>query len=167
MLKHHFESRAEIAAGPADVFAFLDDHRRLSSHMTQSSWMMAGSRMAVELDEHEGRALGSKITLKGTFLGIRLEVEEVVTEYHPPFTKTWQTVGTPKLLVVGPYMMGFALHPQHRSVSLRVFIDYCAPERGLPHLLGRLLGRTYAAWCTTGMTDDAAAHFRRLSTKAT
>lgn len=166
MLPNHFESQVVVAGAPSEVFAFLDDHRRLSAHMTKPSWMMAGSRMTLELDEHEGRALGSTITLKGKVLGVPLEVTEVITEYNPPFSKQWQTTGSPRLMVIGPYAMGFSITPTHDGARLRVFIDYAPPSRGVSRLLGVLFGKIYAAWCTNRMAGDAAAHFRDVSQKA-
>ena len=105
---HHFETQVEIDAPPVEVFDFLDDHRRLSAHMTEPSWQMAGSSMTIVMDTNQGRALGSRITLSGRILGLSLEVEEVVTKYDPPHSKTWETVGTPRLLVIGP--MPWALY---------------------------------------------------------
>lgn len=163
MRPQHFESQVQIEASPAEVFAFLDDHRRLSSHMTRPSLMMAGGRMTLSFDALEGRALGAKITLKGRVLGMALAVEEAVTQYQPPHSKTWQTVGTPKLLVVGAYTMGFTIQPKGNAALLQVFIDYAPPDRGFARLLGRVFGKTYAAWCTKRMVDDAAAHFRHAA----
>ena len=70
MLPYHFESTAEVGAAASAVFSYMDDHRRLSSHMSNSSWMMAGSRMEIELDASEGHAVGSIIRLHGLVLGI-------------------------------------------------------------------------------------------------
>ena len=51
---------------PADtLFAFLDDHKNLSSHMNKSSGMMLGSRMEIYLDAAEARSVGSKFGFKG------------------------------------------------------------------------------------------------------
>jgi hypothetical protein len=55
-----------IPAPPEQVFAFVDDHSRFSSHMSQSSWMMGGGRMSIELDEAKGQAVGSHIRLPAT-----------------------------------------------------------------------------------------------------
>ena len=66
----HFETEVEIDASPEELFDLLDDHRRLSAHMTKRSWMMAGSQMTIEMDEMQGRALGSKISLSGKILGL-------------------------------------------------------------------------------------------------
>ena len=160
---HHFENNVEVNA-PADaVFAHLDDQRRLSAHMSQSSWAMIGSRMDFEFDAAEGRAVGSKIGLRGRVLGVALSVDEVVTVHTPPIQKVWETIGTPNLFVIGHYRMGFEITPRSESTTLRVFIDYAFPEGSVTRWLGLIFGAAYARWCSTRMTDDAAKHFIELS----
>lgn len=155
----HAESRRDIAASAEALFSHLDDHNRLSSHMSQSSWMMVGSRMDIELDADKGMAVGSRIKLKGRVLGLPLLVDEVVTERVPPLRKVWETIGSPQLLVIGPYRMGFEIMPQGAASQLRVFIDYATPASGISRWLGRRLGGFYARWCTESMAKDAARHF--------
>jgi hypothetical protein len=140
---HHFETTVEVDAPPEALFAQLDDHEVLASHMMQSSAMMGGSRMFFEFDAARGRAVGSKIRMFGRMLGLTLDVSEVVTERVVPEHKVWETVGTPRLLVVGSYRMGFRVKPRAAKV------------------LGRLLGPTYARWCAVSMAGGAAAAFRR------
>jgi len=155
----HYESSAIVAAAAERVFAHIDDHARLSAHMSGSSWMMGGGRMTIELDEGGGREVGSRIRLAGTVLGVALSVVEVVTEHRPPYTKVWETIGTPRLLVVGAYRMGFELNPSGEHSELRVFIDYELPIGLVGRLLGRLLGGLYAKWCTQQMVEDAVKVF--------
>jgi hypothetical protein len=155
----HFENSVEIGASAEAVFAHLDDQRHLSAHMSQSSWMMVGSRMDFEFDAAEGRAVGSKIGLQGRVLGMPLSVDEVVTTHTPPILKVWETTGTPNLFVIGHYRMGFEIAPRGESVTLRVFIDYAPPESPATRWLGQIFGSAYARWCTTRMTVDAARHF--------
>ena len=93
LLWDHFETHVELRTAPDAVFAYLDDHRRMAAHMTERSWKMAGSRMMISLDAKEGRAVGSQISLSGRILGVLLQVDETVTVYAPPVSKTWQTVG--------------------------------------------------------------------------
>ena len=102
MYEYHEESSGLVSATAERVFAHLDDHARLSSHMSRSSWMMGGGRMATVLDARRGQSVGSVIRLEGTALGVRLLVEEVVAEREPPRRKTWETIGVPRLLVIGP-----------------------------------------------------------------
>ncbi|TAJ79336.1 MAG: SRPBCC family protein [Gallionellaceae bacterium] len=141
------------------VFSHLDDHSRLSAHMTQASWMMAGGQMRLEIDGAQGHATGSRIRLSGRVLGIALEVEEIVTDYRPPLHKRWETTGTPKLLVIGNYSMGFEIVPQGNSSRLRIFIDYALPESLPAHWLGRVFGGWYARWCTQRMVGDVEKYF--------
>ena len=160
-LPFHFESDVELNASADAVFSLLDDHNRLSAHMTEPSWIMAGSRLTIELDAADGRAVGALIRLRGRVLGIPLFVEEIVTERHPPLRKVWATIGKPQLLVIGPYRMGYEITPNAQSLQLRVFIDYALPDGSISHRLGYLFGNIYARWCTQRMTNDAATHFQK------
>lgn len=103
----HYEESSPIPASMEQVFEYVDDHARLSSHMCQSSWMMGGGRMDIQADAGRGQVVGSHIRLSGKILGIQLYLDEVVTQHEPPYRKAWQTVGTPKLLVIGHYRNGF------------------------------------------------------------
>jgi hypothetical protein len=156
--QHRFESSAEVNATPELLFAELDDHERLSAHMMQSSAMMAGSKMRFDFDEGGGRSIGSKIRMSGQILGIRLELEEVVSERDPPKHKAWETIGTPRLLVIGDYRMGFDIEPLANGARLTVFIDYDEPKSPWA-ILGRLFGPVYARWCTVSMAQGAAREF--------
>ncbi len=153
----HQRSEVDVDANAQDLFALLDDHRRLAGHMEKPSLMMAGATMRVETDAQQGQAVGSIIRVTGRVLGMNLAVEEVVTERVAPLHKTWETRGVPRLLVIGAYRMGFTISPQADRSHLVVFIDYQLPPRGFPHLLGLLFGRVYASWCTRRMTTDAVA----------
>jgi hypothetical protein len=157
----HDETNGIVNAPPARLFDHLDDQRRLSAHMNKSSAMMLGSRMDTEMDATAGRAVGSHIRMAGRLLGIPLFLEEVVTERVPPRRKTWQTIGTPQLLVLSEYTMGYEITPEGPTSRLRVFIDYGLPARGLSRWLGWLFGQTYARWCTQRMVQDAVAYFDR------
>ena len=155
---HHLESVVRVGASPAALFAELDDHDRLVSHMMRSSAMMAGSTMRFSYDEGAGRAIGSRIVMSGRMLGLDLKAEEVVTERDPPFRKSWETIGAPRLLVIGGYRMGFEIVPEAEHSKLRLFIDY---EDAPPpwRWLGWLLGRAYARWCVENMAKGAATAF--------
>lgn len=156
----HHSTEVDVPLSPEVLFAALDDHARLASHMEKPSLMTAGASMRVTTDALHGRAVGSVISLSGQVLGLKLALEEVVTEREPPVRKAWQTRGQPRLLVIGGYRMGFSITPRPRGSHLEVFIDYRLPERGFARLLGRLFGRAYAGWCTRRMALDAAAGAR-------
>jgi hypothetical protein len=138
------------------VFAQLDDFHKLSAHMERSSWMMLGSKMRIETDPAEGRAVGSKVRMHGQVLGVTLELEEVVTERKPPLRKSWETVDA-NLLVIGQYRLGFELSRRAERSALRVFIDYELPSAGPGRWLGRFPAGRYARWCVDRMVRDAVS----------
>lgn len=155
----HHQTEVLVAVDAAPLFAHLDDHRRLASHMERPSLMTAGASMRIDTDERRGQAVGSVIRMTGGVLGLRLAIDEVVTRRDPPHEKAWETIGEPRLLVIGAYRMGFAISPLERGSRLVVFIDYRLPASGAARVLGWVLGRAYAAWCTRQMANDARIAF--------
>src|SRR3989344_164040 len=155
----HYEESVLIPASPRDLFSYIDDHKSFSSHMSKSSWMMGGGKMEVSVDEGNGRKAGSHIRLKGTALGIKLYLDEVITRYEPPLLKTWETVGIPKLLVISQYGMGIEIKPQNTSSLLRVFIDYDLTT--INTWLGQLFSGFYAKWCVRQMLKGVSIHFTK------
>ncbi len=164
VLSSHNESSGFVPSTQDQVFSYIDDYTRLSSHMNEPSWRMAGSRMQTELDEGRGKEIGSRIRLTGRFFGVDVLVDEIVTERSAPHRKVWETTGVPKLLVIGHYRMGFELSPQGDGSMLCVFIDYALPDRAPERWLGRMLGPYYARWCTQQMVIDVVKHFTTSST---
>jgi len=156
---HHEELEVEVYAPPAALFAHLDDQERLASHMEKPSMMMMGGRMFYEFDADKGRAVGSVIRMGGSFLWIKLLVEEVVTVRDPPRLKVWETRGIPTLIIIGAYRMGFEISPADATSRLRVFIDYQRPSGVIGRVLGFLFAPLYARWCVGRMAKDAERHF--------
>lgn len=115
--------------------------------------------MTYEFDEARGRAVGAHIKMGGTAFGISIFVDEVVTERIPARRKVWRTVGTPRLLIIAWYEMGFELKPMNGGTKLRVWIDYELRSSGARRLLGSLSGNFYARWCVQQMVSDAVHHF--------
>lgn len=148
------------------IFDFIDDHEQFSAPMGQSSWMIGGGKMAVDMDEQRGRAVGSQIRMGGSMLGVEISLDEVVTVHDRPIRKEWATVGTPHVIVIGWYTMGAHLTSHGDGTLVRVFIDYELPSGSVAHKLGRLFGSVYAKWCVDQMLDGVVQRFR-TSTEAT
>ena len=115
--------------------------------------------MDIDVDERLGQQVGSRIRVAGSVLGIKLAVDETVIERDPPRRKVWETIGPPRLLVIGPYRMGFEITSSGDAARLRVFIDYSLPTGLVSRWLGYLFARYYAKWCTERMVGDAAKSF--------
>ncbi len=145
----------DVAAPPEQVFDLLDDPTRLGRHMREPSLMMLGGSMRYRLDEGQGRAVGSSIRMEGRFAFLKLAVDEVVTEHQRSSRKVWETLGRPRLLVIGAYRMGFDITPAADGSHLRVFIDYNDPDTWLGRIAGSLFGPAYARWCVRRIAEDA------------
>ena len=156
----HFENQVLITTSAVDLFAFVDDHVRLASHMNKSSWMMGGGRMATEVDSGLGQKVGSHIRMTGKVFGINLSLDEVISDYDPPRLKVWETVGQPKLLVIDHYRMKAEIEPQRVGCKLKVSIDYNRPTKNA--WLGMLFGGFYAKWCVMKMVRETTDHFQGL-----
>ena len=158
MYSRHEEAVGQVAGRVEDVFAFLDDHARLASHMSKRSWMMGGGKMDTVLDDARGRQVGSRIAVRGRVFGLLLSLDERVIERVPPYRKAWETEGEPHLFVVGAYRMGFELSPGVVT-GARIWIDYDLPKSGIGRWLGVILGGWYARWCVDRMLGDASTAF--------
>jgi len=154
----HYEESAVISATPKEVFNYIDNHTRFSSHMNKGSLMMGGGKMETRVDEEKGQKVGSHIKMSGKIIGIDLFLDEVVTKREPPNLKVWETVGIPKLLVIGNYQMGVEINSQNKDSNLKVFIDYELPK-GKNSLLGYLFGDMYAKWCVRQMLSGTREEF--------
>lgn len=156
-----FSSQGLLNTTPQEAFSYLNDPHKLSSHMSQSSWMMAGSKMDMVLDDKNGMGVGAEIILKGKMMGIPLYVREFVTDSQDSKLKVWETQGPQKMIILEQYKMGFRLEPEAKKVRLTVFIEYNLPARGIGVALGKLLGKCYAKWCTDQMVKSALHHFNK------
>ena len=151
--ERQYEERVLLDASPEEVFAVVDDHAALAAHMTEPSLLMGGGRMDTSVDEGGGREVGSHIRMTGTAFGLSLYLDEVITEYEPPYRKVWETVGDLRLLVIGHYRWSNSIEPRGDRTVLRVSFEYDLPANNA--WLGRLLGGTYAKWCVQQMIRTA------------
>lgn len=152
-----YQESVTIPASPPEIFGYINDHARFSSHMSKSSLMMGGGKMETKTDEGKGQRVGSHIQMSGKVCGLNLFLDEVVTQYEPPFKKVWETVGQPNLLVIGGYQMGVEISPQDSNSGFKVFINYELPQKH--KWLGSLFGATYAKWCVEQMLAGVQSHF--------
>lgn len=118
----HCSTTVELKTTAEEAFDFLDDPKKLSSHMGKSSMMMAGSKMDMKLDQRQGRGVGAEIIMDGKMMGISLFVREFVTESVRPKRKVWETKGPQKLVILDQYRMGFNLSPNGATEDLGITV---------------------------------------------
>lgn len=145
----------EIDAPPSEVFAYLDDIGNIGMHMSKSSMAMMGGKITTEVISRVRSGRGTTYRLKGSVLGIPIDITETVTEWIENREKTWETVGSPKIIVMSWYRMHLVLTPLKKRTKVFFEIEYGLPESFFGKLLGRLLARRYADWCLRRATDDA------------
>ena len=151
-----FRGSINVQVEAARLFDHLDDQVKLSAHMTRRSLMMGGGRMTYEFDPLLGQAVGSVIRMSGSAFGISLFVEEVVTERVPPVRKRWRTVGTPRLLILDSYEMGFDISQNGATSVVEVWISYVPRwQNGFRGRIAGILSAQYARWCVRRMLNDA------------
>lgn len=155
----HYEKSIFISESPEEVFAYIDDHTKLSSHMNKSSWMMGGNKMETIIDDKQGKEIGSHIKMSGKIFGVEIYLDEVVIKREPPCLKVWGTVGNPRLLIIGPYQMKVEIKPKDNGSLLTVSIDYELPKTNL--WLGSLFGGFYAKWCVKQMIKGPQNYFAK------
>ena len=151
-----------LRAPPESVFEFLDVHENITMHMEQPSWATLGAMMTTTLDDLRGQAVGSVIKIAGAVAGIRLVASERVVRREPPFCKRWETIGVPRLILIGGYGMGFEIEPAGAVCRVTVSIDYALARTPFGALLGRLLGATYARWCVSRVIEAVSTAFARV-----
>jgi hypothetical protein len=76
---HHRESSATVPASVERVFAHIDEHAALSSHMSHPSWKMGAGEFDLTLDQGAGKSTGSRLRLPGNVFGISIRVDAIVT----------------------------------------------------------------------------------------
>ena len=157
--RRHSEAECEVRAQPSSIFEYIDRPERLSAHMARRSWQLAGASMTIETDADGGHVVGSQIRLTGRMLGIRLHVEGKVVQREPPSLKTWETIGEPRLLVIGQYRMTVSIDERGDRSHVAIAIDYALPAKAPARWLGMLFGPMYARWCVGQMTRDLVRQF--------
>jgi hypothetical protein len=157
--ERQYSNAVALKASAEQVFAFADDFTKLSSHMGTASLMMMGSSMHTSFDEGRGQVVGSRVRMTGRMLGVDLVLDEVVRVREPPYRKEWETIGHPRLLVIGDYRLGFDIASAGEYANLRFFISYNLPSSPGLRLLGCVFGPVYARWCVRQMIDGARANF--------
>lgn len=157
---HHYEQKRVFSASQREIFDTADNHSNLTAHMGSSSMMMAGASMSTQIDEGKFQKVGSQLHMEGKILGVKIFLDEAVTKREPPDLKVWETVGSLRLVVIGPYQMGFEVEPNDDKSTLKLFIDYQMPKS---RLLGQLFGGWYAKWCLNQMFKGVENHLKTKS----
>lgn len=145
-----------IKAKPQEVFDFMDDINNTGMHMTKNNSQMMGSKLNLEwLTEHK-TGLHTKYKWTGKVAGMKMNFTVIVTEWENGKSKTWETTGTTKMIVISWYRMYLEIRPNaDGTTTVKLGILYTIKKNPL----GFCLGRRYSMWCVKSMLDDTQKHF--------
>ena len=145
----------EIRAPPEEVFTYLDDIKNVGMHMASSSMAMMGGKMSSQVISKNKTGRGATYRLRGGVLWMPIDLTETVTKWTEGREKEWETVGSPKIIVMSWYRMHFVLTLAERGTHVYFEIEYELPTSLFGKILGKLLARKYAGWCLRRATEDA------------
>lgn len=154
--QRHYEDSSLIPAPVEDVFDYIDDHSNYYSHVIKFARLMGGD-MEIRFDDGSARRTGSHVYLEGKLFGKSLSLEEVITDREPPHSKSWETVGVPKFLIIGQYRYELQIEQEGEATLLRVSFSYDPPSGR--SRLRRAIGDIYAEKCAKEMVKVAHSHF--------
>jgi hypothetical protein len=157
-LPYRKEAAVVVAAPREQVFAYIDEAAHMAGHMDRPTWMMGGGHMELRTDACRGHRVGSRMTLNGRAFGIPLGVETVVVERRAPALKQWETVGEPRLIVIGRYRITITIDRAPRQSRIAIRIDYDLP-RSRRGRIAKWLAGIYALWCVRQMSTDLVSAF--------
>ncbi|MBI2271940.1 MAG: hypothetical protein HYU69_16490 [Bacteroidetes bacterium] len=152
------EKTVIVNAKPEEVFAFMDDISNTGMHMTKNSVQMAGSKLRLEwLTEHK-TGLNTKYRWTGKAMGMKVKFTVIVTQWDEGKSKTWETIGDAKMIVISWFKMYLELKRNNDgTTTARLGILY-TKSKNIP---GFLLGKRYSIWCVKSMLKDTKKHFNK------
>lgn len=152
----HYEESIFIPAPARNVFDYVDDHSRYYSHVIKFARLLGG-HMDLQMDESHGQSVGSHIRLSGKVFGRSLSLEEVITKREVPYIKTWETVGTPKFLIVGKYQYTVRVESKDHGSFLNISFDFSPPKKSGWFRL--FLSNIYSKMCAGEMVKMTRNYF--------
>lgn len=152
-----YKANTFIPAPVEEVFMYVDDHANYYSHVITFA-RRAGGKMDIRFDDGNGQRTGSHIYLEGALFGKSLSLEEVIIRRMPPQAKTWETVGTPKFLIIGQYRYDIDIEQKDDGCLFKVSFSYNPPKGSW---LRKLIGDIYAKTCAKEMVKVTRGHFEK------
>lgn len=142
------------SATPEKVFQCLDDLGVTGMHMTKSSMAMMGSKLVLNFLTEDKKGLGTKYRWTGKMMWMNMDFTVIVTKWVDGKEKTWETVGTSKMIIYSWYRMHFDLKNVHDGTVAELSITYEKPTGLFAKLISWLFADLYCRWCLKSMLDD-------------
>jgi hypothetical protein len=144
----------EIKAQPSEVFKHVDNINNTGTHMSKSNMPMMGGSLKTEILSKNEIGPGATYRMYGKVMGMDIDFTETVTKWIENQERVWETIGDPKLLIMGGYAMNFNVRPSNWGTRLTFGIKYSYPKSAFWKFIAFLLGDWYAKWCLKNMAKD-------------
>jgi len=145
--QHTLQETAVLPALPARVFEWIDTPANTGLHMSRPSMAMLGGSLQVERLSPNAAGVGATYRSWGRVLGLRIDFTTRVTVWLPEREKSVETIGEPRLIVIGDFQMRSSITRLDSSTRLVLALAYNLPAGWFGRLLGRVLARPYVRWC--------------------
>jgi len=150
-----------IQAPPEKVFAFMDDLSKTGMHMSQSSMMMMGSKLTLEQLEGPSKGVGATFHWSGKVMGMPIDITETVTKWIENKEKVWETIGSPKIIILGWYRMILKIESVKKGTLTSLEIEYTKPNGWFYKIMSFLFSGWYSRWCLNNMLNDTKNHLEK------
>ncbi|HEX8041300.1 MAG TPA: hypothetical protein VF490_19265 [Chryseosolibacter sp.] len=136
------------------VFQCLDNLGVTGMHMTQPSMMMMGGKLDLKFLTQSHTGPGTRYRWTGKMMGMKIDFTVEVTKWIHGREKTWETIGSARLIIYSWYQMHLSLTEHAGSTTAELSIAYKRPEGIFYRILSFLLADWYCRWCLKRMLED-------------
>lgn len=161
------ENIKTYTASPQEVFDCLDDLSITGMHMTRSSMPMMGGQMNVAFLSPNKTGLNTKYRWTGKVLWMMLDFTVLVTEWIRGKKKSWETVGTAKMIIMSWFKMDLYVEGDQQRSTAHLSISYEKPNGFFNRALCFLLADGYCRWCLENMLQDAQQSLAKTKDETT
>ena len=136
------------------VFTQMDDFSKTGMHMTESSMMMMGSKLKLELLSTNATGVDACYHWYGKLMGMTMDFSEIVTKWQTPILKEWETIGEARIIIMSWYRMWFEITTVENATNAKISITYRLPKEWYFKILSFLFAIRYCNWCLNNMLND-------------
>lgn len=132
----------------------MDDLSKTGMHMSENSIMMMGSKLVLEQMPGPSKGVGATFHWNGKVMGMPVDIIETVTKWVENKEKVWETIGSPKIIILGWYRMRLKTASANEGTNTSLQIEYTEPKGWFYKILSFLFAGWYGRWCLNNMLYD-------------
>ena len=119
--------------------------------MSENSMMMMGSKLTLEHLSGPERGVGAIFRWLGKIMGMEIDITERITTWIENREKVWETIGQPKIILLGWYRMILKTSAVKEGTLTSLQIDFTPPSGFFYKILYFLFSGWYCNWCLNNM----------------